>query len=90
MASTHLQLGQLSFVAYSILQENQYLGVPHADVVAMPARLQDLLGYSDSVDFVRGSDLLREEVKEGRGLGAAVNRAAEPHGQLMRSLMPRL
>ena len=71
-------------------QENQYLGVPHADVVAMPARLQDLLGYSDSVDFVRGSDLLREEVKEGRGLGAAGNRAAEPHGQLMRSLMPRL
>ena len=53
-------------------QENQYLGVPHADVVAMPTRLQDLLGYSDSVDFVRGSDLLREEVKEGRGLGGTV------------------
>ena len=74
-------------------QENQLLGVASADVVGMRPRLQSLLGFDGSVDFVRGSSLLAAEVAEGRGLGAAVNRKAEPHAALVASLratLPRL
>eukprot|EP01043_Picozoa_sp_COSAG02_P001065 COSAG02_NODE_22_length_53020_cov_16.223125_2_plen_127_part_00 len=69
-------------------QENQFLGVAHAEVVRMSSTMQSLLGYGDAVDFVRGSALLATEVEQGRGLKAAVNRAARPHAELIRTLIP--
>jgi hypothetical protein len=68
-------------------QENQYLGVPHADVVTMSPTMQSLLGYDGSVDFIPGSALLAAEVAQGKGLGAAVNPDAQPHAELIRTLV---
>ena len=68
-------------------QENQLLGVAHAEVVRMSSTMQSLLGYGGAVDFVRSSDLLANEVEQGRGLEAAVNRAARPHAELIRTLI---
>jgi ectoine hydroxylase-related dioxygenase (phytanoyl-CoA dioxygenase family) len=88
---TRLALSFVYCVGWLQQQENQYLAVPHADVVRMSATLQSLLGYDGSVDFVQGSEILKAEVAAGRGLrlGETINAEALAHADLMASLLAR-
>lgn len=89
VGTTRLALNFVYCCGWLQQQENQYLGVPHVDVVAMSATMQSLLGYDGSVDFVKGSEILAAEVAEGRGLllGETVNREAVAHADVMAGLL---